>query len=75
MNFSGDNLAHYKEIIDTEIENLVFPSTPNNLYDPIRYLLNMCKCQFQSSTAQFSPVNIWKQIPLKVPLLMEAFDL
>ena len=36
-----NNILTYQKVIGQEIENLSFPKSPNNLYDPITYFLSL----------------------------------
>lgn len=35
------NIAYFAQYLEKEIENLDFPLTPKNLYDPLRYFMNL----------------------------------
>ena len=34
-------ITKFKKIIDKEIINLELPNSPNNLYEPIKYILSL----------------------------------
>ena len=49
-----NSISNYKEIIATHINNLEIDKKPNELYDPIRYILSLGGKQLRPVLTLFS---------------------